>query len=125
MARDRDAQLVLLHVMEPLRLSGGWIAVELFSPPKQERWEALRRRRVRAPDVRIEPVLRKGSPVKEILALAREVPCDLIVMGTPGHAGRGGVTAEVARRAPCPVLGVKLPAAAVAGRPNLEQLAAT
>jgi nucleotide-binding universal stress UspA family protein len=129
LARDRGAQLVLLHVMEPVRLSGQWITVELFSASKQERWEALHQRRAREPDVRIEPVLRKGTSAAVILALAREVPCDLIVMGMQGHAGQGpsrlgGVAAKVARLAPCPVLSVKVPTAAVAGQPEDEQLVA-
>ena len=130
LARDRGAQLVVLHVMEPLRLSGEWLTVERFSPPKRDRWEALQRLLLREPDVRIEPVLWKGALAAVILALAREVPCDLIVMGMQGHAGQGalesgGVAAEVARLALCSVLGVKLPATAVAGLANHERLAAT
>ena len=114
LARDHGARLLVLHVMEPMRLAGESISVELLSPPKQDRWEALRRLRAREPDLWIEPVLRKGRPAAEILALARDARCDLIVMGMHGPEGRGlpglgGVAAEVVSRALCPVLGVMLP----------------
>jgi nucleotide-binding universal stress UspA family protein len=125
LARDRDAQLILLHVMEPVRLSGEWITVEVFSRPKQERWEALRRLQTREPGVRIEAVVRKGTPAAVIVAMARELPCDLIVMGMRSHAALGSVAAKVARLAPCPVLGVKLPAVGDAGWAKRELLAAT
>ena len=114
MARDRDAHLLVLHVLEPVRVSAAWTAVELFSPAKAERREILDKLRAREPDVWIETMMRKGIPAVEILALAREVPCDLIVMGMDGHAkesssGLGSVAAEVTRLACCPVLAVKLP----------------
>ncbi len=109
LARDRSAQLVLLHVLEPVRLSTEWLTVELVGPPKQERWDALRRLRMREADVTIEPVMQKGAPAQVILDVAREVPCDLIVLGVPGRF-EGGVTAwsevaaEVVGKAHCPVI---------------------
>jgi nucleotide-binding universal stress UspA family protein len=114
LARGCRAQVVLLHVLEPVRVSGEWITVELFSPPRQDRWEALRRLRMREPEVPIEPVMRKGAPAEVILDLAREVPCNLIVMGAQGQAaegasGWGGVAAEVVRTAPCPVITLTVP----------------
>ena len=50
-----------------------------------------------------------GNPVDVILAVAREVPYDLIVMGTHGRSGfrrlvMGSIAEQVVRRAPCPVL---------------------
>ena len=72
----------------------------------------------------IERVLREGNPAEEIVRLAGERGCDLIVMGTHGRRrlGRllmGSVAEQVLRRAPCPVLTVKgEPAeAALAARP--------
>src|SRR6185436_18094081 len=103
-------------VMEPLRLSGEWITFELFSVPKHERWEALRRLQAREPDLQIEPVVRKGAPAAVILSVAGEISCDLIVMGMNGHGAKedslGLVASEVTRLAKCPIIGVKLPSAA-------------
>ena len=114
LARDCGAQLIVLHVLEPVRISAERRAVELFSPAEPECWEVLGKLRTCEPDVWIEPLMRKGAPVAEILALASNVPCDLIVMGMHGHAeealpGLGTVAAAVTRLAGCPVLAVKLP----------------
>jgi nucleotide-binding universal stress UspA family protein len=83
--------------------------VELLSPPRQDRWEALHRLRIREVDVPIESVMRKGAPAAVILDVAREVACDLIVMGVPRKAdealsGLRDVAAEVVGKSPCPVL---------------------
>jgi nucleotide-binding universal stress UspA family protein len=55
-----------------------------------------------------------GAPAVEILEAARQVQCDLIVLGTHGHTGlerlvMGSVAEEVMRKAKCPVLTVKVP----------------
>ena len=61
------------------------------------------------------PVLfRRGVVVPEILQAAREMPADLIVMGTHGagaieHLVLGSVTENVLRSAPCPVLTIPRP----------------
>jgi nucleotide-binding universal stress UspA family protein len=114
LARGCGAQVIVLHVLEPVRLPAEWLTVELFGPPKRDRWETLRRLRMREPDVPIEPVMRKGAPAAVILDLVREVPCDLIVMGVPGQAAEGlsglsDVAEEVAGRAPCPVMTLTVP----------------
>ncbi len=55
---------------------------------------------------------RAGDPVQEILATARELEPDLIVMATAGHQGfldmiRGSATERVLRESPCPLLAVQ------------------
>jgi nucleotide-binding universal stress UspA family protein len=55
-----------------------------------------------------------GTPFLEILRMAKEKNVELIVVGTHGRTGLDhvlfGSTAEkVVRRAPCPVLSVRLP----------------
>ncbi len=122
LARGGGAQVIILHVLEPVRLSVEWLTRRHFRPPKADRWESLRRLRIREPGVWIELVMRRGDPAAVILDLAQEVPCDAIVMGMRGHAaedspGLGTVAAEVVRRAPCPVMGVK-PSPRGAGGPN-------
>ena len=54
-----------------------------------------------------------GDPVAEILRIAEEDGYDLIVMGTHGRSGlshlvRGSVAEQVIRRAPCPVLTIRV-----------------
>ena len=57
----------------------------------------------------VECVVRQGADHEEIVALAREVGVDLIVMGMHGHgflvhALAGSTTERVLHHAPCPVL---------------------
>ena len=59
----------------------------------------------------IECVAVEGNVAPEIVRLARELPADLIVMGTHGRTGfdrlmLGSVTERILRKAPCPVLTV-------------------
>ena len=56
--------------------------------------------------------LRMGAVELEIVALAKELGVDLIVMGCRGHRGRrraieGSISDAVIRHAPCPVLVVR------------------
>ncbi len=60
---------------------------------------------------RVEAQVRQGEPVREIVAAARELDADLLVMATEGRHGlldalRGSVTQRVLREAPCPLLAV-------------------
>ncbi len=60
-------------------------------------------------DRNVECVVRQGSDHQQIIALAKEVDADLIVMGMHGHgflvhALAGSTTERVLHNAPCPVL---------------------
>jgi nucleotide-binding universal stress UspA family protein len=62
---------------------------------------------------RVRGTLERGEPVQAILQAAREGGHDLIVMGTHGRTGlahllRGSVAEQVVRRAPCPVLTIRV-----------------
>jgi nucleotide-binding universal stress UspA family protein len=66
------------------------------------------------PNVKIEKIIRHGRPFIEILAVAREENVDLIVTATHGRGGLehvlfGSVAEKVVRKAPCPVLSIRLP----------------
>jgi nucleotide-binding universal stress UspA family protein len=59
-------------------------------------------------------VIRIGNPVEQILAAAREMKADMIVMGTHGHGTLtdvmiGSTARRVLRRSKIPVLAVRLP----------------
>lgn len=66
--------------------------------------------------VRIEPVVKDGSPHVLILQEARDLGADLVVMGTHGRTGLprallGSVAERVVRTSPVPVLTVHRPGA--------------
>jgi nucleotide-binding universal stress UspA family protein len=61
------------------------------------------------PGRKVECIVRQGADHAEIVALAREIGADLIVMGMHGHgflvhALAGSTTERVLHHAPCPVL---------------------
>jgi nucleotide-binding universal stress UspA family protein len=86
--------------------------------------------RLRAPDarVRVEHRLEEGDTATQILRVAQETGCDMIVLGTHGRTGlgrllMGSVAEQVLRMAPCPVLTVRapFPASESAGGPAPEE----
>jgi nucleotide-binding universal stress UspA family protein len=119
LARDHDAKLVLVHIV-PTPQMVAYGEMPLLAPQQAEGFmENLKERmsEVRATEVGIvfEEQLIEGEPATEIIRLARELPADLVVMGTHGRTGlgrllMGSVAEQVMRKAPCPVLTVKAPA---------------
>jgi nucleotide-binding universal stress UspA family protein len=117
LARDHGARLVVLHVNPPpLNDFDPEEKDEIF---KERLWAAYHRLEAAEPRVRevhIDTMWVDGDPAREILRLAKEVGCDLIVMGTHGRTGlerllMGSVAEQVSRKAPCPVLTAKPPRA--------------
>jgi nucleotide-binding universal stress UspA family protein len=115
LTRDYGARLVVLHVAEPpLAVSGEGV---LMLPPNFD-LEPLRKQLQQLesenPAIQMEHRLVQGYAAAEILRAATETKCDLIMMGTHGRTrmGRflmGSVAEQIVRRAPCPVLTVKMP----------------
>jgi nucleotide-binding universal stress UspA family protein len=107
LARDQVAHLIVLHVV-PSALAA---EKKGFG---EELGDELSQMAVPDQQVQIERRLEEGDPVTQILRVARESSCDLIVMGTHGRTGlgrllMGSVAEQVMRKAPCPVLTVKMP----------------
>jgi nucleotide-binding universal stress UspA family protein len=110
------AKLTLVHVYEPPGYAYAgmtYAAVDLLTPirdaAKQLLDETLAEARKRVPAA--DAVLRCGTPWYEIVAVAKEVGADLVVMGTHGrtglsHALLGSVAEKVLRHAEAPVLAV-------------------
>jgi nucleotide-binding universal stress UspA family protein len=81
-------------------------------------------------EVKLEYLLREGSPAEQIVAVAAERQCDLIVMGTQRRGWfqrlvRGSTAEQVIRKASCPVLVVKPPSQTslpLSAAPSQEQL---
>lgn len=114
-AHQSKAQILLVHVDPPPLVHGE--AVDRRTPDYQANLRALIEG-VRFPDhsLNVERYLTEGVPAEEIVTLAKERGCDLIVMGTHGRTGLlraviGSVAEHVIRLAPCPVLTVKFPQA--------------
>jgi nucleotide-binding universal stress UspA family protein len=107
LARDHGARLIVLHVMP----------VPLAQEKRLYREEmAGELNRLGAPDaqVRVEHRLEEGDAATQILRVAQETGCDLIVLGTHGRTGlgrllMGSVAEQVLRMATCPVLTVRAP----------------
>jgi nucleotide-binding universal stress UspA family protein len=126
LARDHGARVIAVHVMRhPIAYGevGAYAAEENERPALLADLE-----RLQAPDdyPPIEHRLVEGDPAGEIVQLAEETQCDLIVMGTHGRRGlsrlvMGSVAENVIRHAPCPVLTVK--ASVPAASPLLAELA--
>lgn len=118
-ARQNSALLTLVNVLDPLD----------YAIAEGETWPAERRQAsfaeaerslakakrdaesLGAPHVQTQAI--EGAVIDSVVELALRVGVDLIVIGTHGRTGLGrvllGSTADaVVRRAPCPVLCVKL-----------------
>jgi nucleotide-binding universal stress UspA family protein len=115
LAKDHGATVTVLHVLPvPIAVFGNGIV-----PPEPENFREEMKEKLRAtaspvPEVRLERMLVDGEPASEILRIATEQKCDMIVMGTHGWTGltrllMGSVAEKVVRKAPCAVLTVKTP----------------
>jgi nucleotide-binding universal stress UspA family protein len=110
LARDYKARVVVLHVVEtPVAPYVNDAIMPPVEPNLDEFREKLASCAVPEGTVNVERLLLEGEPVEEIVEVAREMPCDLIVMGTHGRTGvsrllMGSVAEAVLRAAPCPVL---------------------
>jgi nucleotide-binding universal stress UspA family protein len=124
LAQDYGARLIAVHVAQP--------PVVIYTPTGDMlphcldfrlAAQDLLRQLVAPEKVRVEYCVTEGDAGKEILRLARENHADLVVMGTHGRTGLdrlivGSVAEEVLRKAACPVLTVKAPAAKSSSTPG-------
>jgi glycine betaine transporter len=118
LAKTYSAKLVLMHVLPP----PAYPLAEVASLPGFPDLLGQLRKRVEADlealctcipaGITFETLLREGVPHEEIVAAARELGCDLLVIATNGrtgwrHALLGSVAERVVRLAHCPVLTVR------------------
>jgi nucleotide-binding universal stress UspA family protein len=116
LARDYGARLVVAHAFTLPMYGSPEMGPLIPDPQVVEDELRARLEGVRPSDtaIAVEHRLCIGDAAGEIVALAREVKADLIVMGTHGRSGvgrllLGSVAEAVLRRAPCPVLTLKMP----------------
>ena len=100
-AKEYGAELVLLHVVENLTVGYAKTELAKLAAEAKER------------NVRVTELVAQGKPSAEIIRYAAENAVDVIVLGTHGkgmldQALFGSTTERVVRRAPCPVLTVRM-----------------
>ena len=115
LARDYGAKLILLHVAQPpMAFAGEGV---LIQPPEfdtEPLREQLQQMQPADAGIKVQHRLIQGDTVPEVLSVAEEAKCDLIVLGTHGRTGlgrllMGSVAEQIVRQATCPVLTVKTP----------------
>jgi nucleotide-binding universal stress UspA family protein len=116
-AHQFRARVKVVHVLPHPANTGGseFLSLRLSpSPEQRERAEADMREFVElalGSGVDVTTEIRDGQPWREILAAARELPADLVALGTHGRSGferflLGSVTEKLLALLPCPTLTV-------------------
>ncbi|HAS53465.1 MAG: hypothetical protein A2X56_02480 [Nitrospirae bacterium GWC2_57_13] len=120
MAKDCQAKLILLYVIQDISIAEWYIPSSLSAADlvedmqrsatkEMEKWLAEAQKQVKD----VESLVLRGVPFVEIIKTASDQKADMIVIGTHGRTGIDhmlfGSTAEkVVRKAPCPVLTVRI-----------------
>ena len=122
LAADADAKLHIVHVHDTRDLGNPALgdAAYVYASAWEQQFEQVGKRlrlvRPSSPGVSFEHHCLSGEAESEIVEFAVSNKIDLIVMASHGRSGlsrllMGSVAEGVMRRAPCPVLIVKQPAA--------------
>lgn len=121
LARGFDAELHLVHVLEPSRHvpfsrtnAGRLSGVETFLAENLKARLADLIRTIGGPGLRSCSAILKGRPWEALDRYASEQEMDLIVVGARGHSlfgtlFLGSCTDRLTRLAPCPVLSIRTP----------------
>jgi nucleotide-binding universal stress UspA family protein len=120
LAKQNDAQLLLVHVIEPVRyvageeFGGPELYVKLEEITDQNAQASMRKliEKVENLKVKAESLLLKGVAHEQIVSAAETRKADMIVIGTHGRTGfsklfMGSVAGRVISTALCPVLTVR------------------
>jgi nucleotide-binding universal stress UspA family protein len=120
LAQDYKAKLILFHVIQEISIAEWYIpstlsVAEVVADIEKNAWQEMEKwaAEVSANITGVEKAIVRGIPFVEIIRAAREKNADLIIIGTHGRTGIDhmlfGSTAEkVVRKAPCPVLTVRI-----------------
>ena len=120
LAQDYKAKLVLLYVIQDISIAEWYIpsaisAADLVEDMQKSAWNEINKwaEEVSVNVKDVEKMVVRGVPFVEIIKTAKDKVADMIVLGTHGRTGIDhmlfGSTAEkVVRKAPCPVLTVRI-----------------
>jgi nucleotide-binding universal stress UspA family protein len=115
LAHDHGAKLIVVHVVPRfVPVAAESIAEALIPQDVEPLRKLLHETRPPQSDVAVRHILDEGDAAEEILRIANENQCDLIVMGTHGRRGltrlvMGSVAERVTRSAPCAVVTTRHP----------------
>ncbi|MEM1171970.1 MAG: universal stress protein [Cyanobacteria bacterium P01_H01_bin.35] len=116
LARAFQSKLWLIHIAEP---EPDFVGFKTGPQPKRDRWaEEFRKEHKQIQDLAEElrqkgldtvALLTQGSTVETILAEAKKLTADLIIVGSHGRSGieklfMGSVSEGILKDSPCPVL---------------------
>lgn len=119
-ARGSKATLHLLHIVEPVVYPADWSYAQVgFADIEQELSDNAQKEleklaaTLTGEGFNVETVVRRGRASDEICDYAGEQEISIIAIGTHGRSGLehflfGSTTERVLRKAPCPVLSVRL-----------------
>ena len=110
LAKQSGTRLLIVHVEEPpLAYGGGELYYGLPEPSSERILKMLEDIKPADPKLPFAHRLTMGDPAGEVVRIAGDEGCEMIVMGTHGRTGlsrllMGSVAEQIVRRAPCPVL---------------------
>jgi nucleotide-binding universal stress UspA family protein len=120
LAQDYKSKLILFHVIQEISIAEWYIpstlsVAEVVADIEKNAWQEMDKwaAEVSSKIAGVEKAVVRGIPFVEIIRAARAKNADLIIIGTHGRTGIDhmlfGSTAEkVVRKAPCPVLTVRI-----------------
>lgn len=112
-ARQFGATVTLLHVIEQPFVPAAEFGMVVQVDTSAEAMRELEKLRARvAKQVRCRSMIRQGGAEYEIVNAAKELDCDLIILGTHGRTGMnrlllGSTVEKVVRKAGCPLFVVR------------------
>ncbi|MGP8214720.1 MAG: universal stress protein [Bacteroidia bacterium] len=123
MAKKTNAAITLIHVLEGhlgnnasnlfgLSLSNSEKYKEAIVDWTKQKMDEYKKKLLKNGISKVNCVVEKGSPYKKIVAVAKRINADIIIMGTHGVSGVrelviGSNTFRVVSEAPCPVLSIQ------------------
>lgn len=115
-AQQLGGEITLLHIVSPSIAPYPEVAPYIdYTEEELENAERAMQTLVESPllkSLSVQTAIRSGLAAHEIVEVARELDCDLIVIATHGYTGWkhfciGSTTERVVRTAPCPVFVVR------------------
>lgn len=119
-ARGTNATLHLIHVVEPVVYPADWSYAQVgFADLERELETNMQKELNGMADLlqkegyKVETAILRGRASDEICAYAKDHKASMVAIGTHGRGGLehflfGSTTERVLRKAPCPVLSVRL-----------------